>query len=296
MVLSPLEINAAQTPAMLTAYIHWNVDPELLNIAGISLRYYGLLFVGGLALSAVALARLFKANGIPPENVDKLAIYGVVGILVGARLGHCLFYEPGYYLTHLAEMLLPVQPVPGGGYRFAGYQGLASHGGAVGLALALYLFCRKTKLPFAQGIDYMAIVVPLAACFIRLANLMNSEILGYPTEVPWAFVFHRVDDLPRHPAQLYEALSYLAIFGLQLLLYRRSRLRPGSWFYLGVCLTAIFSARFALEFVKERQVAFEEAMRLDMGQLLSIPFIIVGAAAIAAAARKPRGAARAEKG
>ncbi|MHA7110022.1 prolipoprotein diacylglyceryl transferase [Sunxiuqinia elliptica] len=261
---------------MELSYIHWNPDPEIINVLGLSLRYYGLLFVSGLVLSLAVLRKLFRREDISADKLEKLSIYGFVGILAGARLGHCLFYEPTYYLAHPLEMILPLKFPEGGGIEFVGYRGLASHGGALGLIIALLVYARKTGESLLKTIDLIAVVAGLGAGFIRLANLMNSEIIGMPTQKPWGFVFERVDQLPRHPAQLYEALVYFLIFGMTLLLYYRKRAVLQNGFLFGWTLTLIFTARFFIEFIKERQVAFEEGMRLDMGQILSIPYILVG--------------------
>jgi len=173
-------------------------------------------------------------------------------------------------------MLLPIQPLPGGGYKFSGYQGLASHGGALGLIIALIIYSRKAKQPLIKTIDLISIVGPLEGCFIRLGNLMNSEIIGMPTTKPWAFVFAQIDNIPRHPAQLYEAFCYLLIFVIMILLYKYLRIRLQNGFFLWLTLTMIFVARFLIEFLKEKQVAFEENLAIDMGQILSIPYIIIG--------------------
>jgi len=261
---------------MITDYIRWNVDPEIINVFGISLRYYGILFVGGLILCIYILNWIFKKENMPPENLEKLSLYGIIGIFVGARLGHCLFYEPSYFLSHPLEIILPIRPTPGGGYKFTGYQGLASHGGTLGLILALIIYAKRTKESIIKTVDLIAVVAPLGSCFIRLANLMNSEILGIPTNIPWAFIFVREDNLPRHPAQLYEAISYLLIFVLIFYLYKTKRDKLQNGFFFGLAITLIFTARFFIEFLKEKQVPFEEQMNLDMGQLLSIPFVLVG--------------------
>jgi phosphatidylglycerol:prolipoprotein diacylglycerol transferase len=261
---------------MINNFIHWDVNPEIINVFGVSLRYYGILFVSGIILSIYILKWIFKNEGISLEKLDKLSAYGFIGIFIGARLGHCLFYEPSYYLSHPIEMLLPIQPNANGGYSFSGYQGLASHGGGIGLLIALFLYARKTKESILKTVDLIAVVTALASCFIRLANLMNSEIIGIPTNAPWAFIFVREDNLPRHPAQLYEAISYLLIFGLMLYLYKTKREKLKNGFFFGLVITLIFTARFFIEFIKEKQVSFEEQMTLDMGQLLSIPFIILG--------------------
>lgn len=257
-------------------FIHWNTDPEIINILGLSLRYYGVLFAGGIVLCIYILKWIFKRENISLDKLDTLTLYGVIGIFVGARLGHCLFYDPSYYFDHPLEMLLPIQQEGNGEYKFTGYQGLASHGGAAGLIIALILYSRKTLEPIINTIDLMGIVAPLGSCFIRLGNLMNSEIIGFPTNVPWAFIFEREDNLPRHPAQLYEAIAYLIIFAIIFYLYKTNRNKLRNGFFFGISISLIFIARFFIEFVKMRQVPFEEQMQFDMGQLLSIPFILFG--------------------
>ena len=261
---------------MIMNYIHWNPDPELINILGISIRYYGLLFVSGLILSVYILSWIFKKENIPSEHLDKLFIFGMIGILVGARLGHCLFYEPSYYLSNPLEMILPITFPSGGGVKFIGYQGLASHGGALGLLIALYFYSRKTKHSMIDTINLIAVVSGLGAGFIRLANFMNSEIIGMPTTKPWGVIFERVDNLPRHPAQLYETICYFIIFAIMMILYKKKRDKLKSGFFFGLVLVLIFTARFIIEFFKEDQVGFEDGMTFNMGQLLSVPYIVVG--------------------
>jgi phosphatidylglycerol---prolipoprotein diacylglyceryl transferase len=261
---------------MTTNFIHWNINPEIINLFGISLRYYGILFVGGLVLCIFILNRIFINETIPADRLERLSIYGMVGIIIGARLGHCLFYEPAYYFSHPLEMILPIQQTSDGGYKFSGYQGLASHGGIIGLIIALIIYSRKTKESIIRTIDLIAVVAPIGGCFIRLGNLMNSEIIGISTNMPWAFIFVREDNLPRHPAQLYEAITYLLIFVLLFHLYKTKRGKLQNGFFFGLSVSLVFIARFIIEFVKEKQVAFEEQMKLDMGQILSIPFIILG--------------------
>ncbi len=257
-------------------FIHWNIHPEIINIMGLSLRYYGVLFAGGIILCVFILKWIFKNENISSDKLDTLVVYGVIGIFVGARLGHCLFYDPSYYFNHPLEMLLPIQQTDSGEYKFTGYQGLASHGGAVGLITALILYSRKTQESIINTIDLIGVVAPLGSCFIRLGNLMNSEMIGIPTNVPWAFIFEREDNLPRHPAQLYEAISYFVIFLVIFYLYKTNRYKLQNGFFFGISISLIFMARFFIEFVKKRQVPFEEHMQFDMGQLLSIPFILVG--------------------
>jgi phosphatidylglycerol---prolipoprotein diacylglyceryl transferase len=261
---------------MILDYIHWNPDPVIINIFGFPLRYYGILFVGGLIFCIYFLGRIYKRENIPSDNLEKLSIYGMIGIIVGARLGHCLFYEPSYYLSHPLEVILPITFPTDGGMKFIGYQGLASHGGALGLLIALYLYSRKTKHSMIDTIDLIAVVAALGSGFIRLANFMNSEIIGIPTKKPWGVIFERVDYVPRHPAQLYEAICYFLIFGIMMFFYNKMRDKLRNGFFFGLVLVLIFAARFIIEFVKEDQVGFEDGMTFNMGQLLSFPYIFVG--------------------
>lgn len=261
---------------MILNYIHWNPDPEIINIFGISIRYYGLLFVTGLILCIYFLGWIYKREDIPSKNLEKLTIYSVIGIIAGARLGHCLFYEPSYYLSHPLEMILPITFLPDGGIKFTGYQGLASHGGVIASLFAIYFYSRKTKHSMIDTLDLIAVVSGIFFGFIRLGNFMNSEIIGMPTAKPWAVIFESVDSLPRHPAQLYEAISYFIIFAVMMILYKKRRDRLKNGFFFGLGCVLFFTARLTIEFVKEDQVGFEEGMTLNMGQLLSIPFILVG--------------------
>jgi phosphatidylglycerol---prolipoprotein diacylglyceryl transferase len=261
---------------MEIAFIHWNVNPEIINIVGFPLRYYGLLFAGGIVLCMYILKWIFRKEEIPLHKLDTLTVYGVIGIILGARLAHCLFYDPSYYFDHPLEMFLPIQITDQGDYKFTGYEGLASHGGAVGLIIALILYSRKTQESLINTIDLIAVVAPLGGCFIRLGNLMNTEMIGIPTNVPWAFIFDRVDNLPRHPAQLYEAISYLLIFAIMFFLYKTKRAKLRNGFSFGLVLVLVFTARFIIEFFKENQVGFEDHMTFNMGQLLSLPYILVG--------------------
>ena len=261
---------------MNSTYIHWNLDPELVNILGISIRYYGLLFVSGLILCVFILGWIYKRENIPSKHLEKLTIYGMVGIIAGARLGHCLFYEPSYYLSHPLEMILPITFPPDGGIKFIGYQGLASHGGVIGILIALYFYYRKTKHSMIDTMDLIAVVAGVLFGFIRIGNFMNSEIIGMPTTKSWGVIFERVDNVPRHPAQLYEAISYFIIFAIMMILYKKLRNRVRSGFLFGLGTVLFFTVRFLIEFVKENQVGFEEGMSLNMGQLLSVPFIVVG--------------------
>ena len=261
--------------------INWNPNPELFNLFGsLPIRYYGLLWVVGIALAYIVVHRQYQDKKISEKTFEPLFFYCFFGILIGARLGHCLFYQPDYYLNHFWEMILPVKFLPDGGWKWTGYEGLASHGGTLGLIISLWLYCRKTKMHYMDVLDMIAVATPITACCIRLANLMNSEIIGMPTDVPWAFVFERVDMLPRHPAQLYEAIAYFIFFLGMVYLYKRGQKKAPSYyhrgFFFGLCLTEIFIFRFFIEFLKEDQVDFESAMTFNMGQWLSIPFVIIG--------------------
>ena len=261
-------------------YVFWNPDLTAIEICSWGLRWYSLCWLIGLLLAYLIVRRLFKEQKIADEKFEPLFIYCFLGILIGARLGHCLFYQPDYFLTSwrgFVEMLLPIHFLPDGGWKMTGYEGLASHGGTLGLILALLLYVKKTKVPLWTVLDNIAIATGTTACFIRLGNLMNSEIIGKVTDVPWAFIFERVDQMPRHPGQLYEAIAYALFFVLAWVLYRRRPDRVGTGFFFGLCLFYIFTFRFFIEYTKEIQEAFEAALPLDMGQLLSLPFIAVGA-------------------
>lgn len=256
-------------------YINWN--PSLTTIFG--MRWYGLCWLLGLLGAYLIVKRLYKQQGIKAELFEPLFFYCFFGILIGARLGHCLFYQPDYYLTsfsHFVEMILPIHFLPDGGWKFTGYEGLASHGGTLGLMIALWIYVRKTKVGIWTVLDNVAIATPIAAFFIRIGNLMNSEIIGKVTDVPWAFVFERVDMMPRHPGQLYEAIAYAILLFIGFAVYKKYPQRVGTGFYFGLCLTYIFTARFFIEYTKEIQEEFEASLPLDMGQLLSIPFAIIG--------------------
>lgn len=261
----------------MNAYFYWNCDPEITKLFGIfPLRYYSLLFITGIILSWLTLRRIFKREGLPAWMLDGMALYIILGGLIGARLGHCLFYEPHYYLSHPEEIFLPIKKI-GDTYRYIGYQGLASHGGAMGVLIAIVTFSLRNSVHPLWFLDKLAVTVPLCGAFIRIGNFMNSEIIGKPTDAGYGVIFQRVDTIPRHPAQLYEALCYIFIFLLLTILYRRfSPVDRPAGLLFGMFLILVFTARFLLEFVKENQVRFEDGILLNMGQLLSIPFILIG--------------------
>jgi prolipoprotein diacylglyceryl transferase len=261
---------------MIGLYINWNFDSEIINFFGFPLKYYGLLFGGGLLLCTYILKGVFKTENLKDTAHEALFIYGIIGIFVGARLGHCLFYDFEYYSKNILEMFLPIKINQIGEIKFIGYSGLASHGGTIGLIISLYLYSKKYEIRYLKILDLIAIVAPLGATFIRLANLMNSEMIGNPTTMPWAFIFRKVDNIPRHPAQLYEAIAYLIIFIIVFTVYKTKNIKLGNGFLFGLVITLIFTMRILIEFVKINQVEFEEGMKLNMGQILSIPFILIG--------------------
>lgn len=255
--------------------IIWNIDPEIFKIGSFSLRYYSVLFALAFILGFVIMTALYRKEGLAEAHLESLLIYIIVGTVVGARLGQTLFYEFEYYKDHPLEIILPFR-MGRDGFEWTGYQGLASHGGAVGILLALIFFCRRFGQDLLLLLDKLVIAVALAGFFIRIGNLFNSEILGKPTSLFWAFIFSRVDSLPRHPSQLYEAIAYLIVFILLGYSYKNKGPQQGKGFRFGLFLVLVFSARFLIEFTKENQAAFEKALPINMGQLLSIPFILIG--------------------
>ena len=300
--------------------INWNVDPVMLSLGPINLRYYAICWVLCFAVSYVIFRKIFKKENLltstmrhpkehlkiikqhqsannkttflkvpnsgkisPKENsktnlLDKLALHYVIPLtFIGARLGHCLFYEFGHYIKYPLEIILPIHDG-----KFVGYAGLASHGAALGILLALWLFCRKYKKPYIWSLDRIAIAVPIAGAIVRIGNLMNSEIFGHATNLPWGFNFVRSAEwqqigLPCHPTQIYEALAYILLFVVVYYLFFKKdmgRKKPGIIF--GIFLIGLFAARVLIEFVKNPQESFEKGMMLNMGQWLSLPFVIVG--------------------
>ena len=256
--------------------IHWDVSPEIFNLGPLSIRWYGLLFATGFLFGYSILVKMFKSEGADPEWVDKLFIYVIVATIIGARLGHVLFYGWEYYSHHLLEIFLPIAKTPEG-YKFVGFQGLASHGGSFGILIAIWLYSKKvTKRNMLWTLDRLAVPVALVSAMIRTGNLMNSEIYGVATNVPWGFIFVRNGEtIAKHPTMIYETLCYLATFFLLLFLfYKKKELKDRQGFFLGIFFLGIYLTRFMIEFIKEDQEAFEANMLLNMGQILSIPFII----------------------
>ena len=265
---------------MIFGAVNWDVNPEIFRIGNFAVRWYGLLFASGFFFGYLIFLRFFKKEGLSVEILDKLTIYMALGTVIGARLGHCLFYEPEYYLKHPIEILKIWKG------------GLASHGAAIGILLALWLFVRKYKFSFIWILDRIVVVVALGGAFIRLGNLMNSEIYGVQTSLPWGFVFIRnLEVVPKHPTQIYESLTYFLIFGLLLWLYYRYDGKPRPGLLFGLFLILVFGMRFLIEFIKEDQVAFEAGMKLNMGQWLSIPFFLLGVGMLIWSARRKKKAA-----
>ncbi len=263
---------------MIIGAINWDMNPEIFRVGNFAIRWYGLLFASGFFFGYLIFLRFFKKEGLPVELLDKLTIYMALGTVIGARLGHCLFYEPRYYLSNPLEILM------------IWHGGLASHGAGVGILLALWLFVRKYKKPFIWILDRIVVVVALAGCLIRLGNLMNSEIYGIQTSLPWGFVFIRnLEVVPKHPTQIYEALTYLLVFILLLRIYNRTGGKPRPGILFGLFLVLVFGMRFLIEFIKEDQVSFEAGMALNMGQWLSIPFVLTGILIIVLFRRKAAG-------
>lgn len=256
----------------MISYIIWDIDPKIFE--GFEfLRWYGLCWAVGMMLGYQITLRIYKAEGIPTSELDKLAIYVMLGGIIGARFGHILFYDPLYYLNNPIE-ILPIRINPT--FRFTGLAGLASHGGILGALIALYLYHKKFKKDYLMMLDRLVIGGALLGCFIRIGNLLNSEIIGIPSQLPWAFIFSRVDQTPRHPAQLYEALFYLIIPLFLFLIWRSQKVINYKGFLFGLGIFLIFLQRFLVEFLKENQAEFEEQFKLNMGQTLSIPLILIG--------------------
>lgn len=259
---------------MLPLAIHWNVDPVIFNIGSFGLRYYSLGFLISFLLGYYIIRWMFRKEHVREDYLESLLIYIFVAVLVGARLGHCLFYEPDYFCTaeHWTEIVWPFS-----NGQYTGFQGLASHGAAIGILLSLWLYWRRYHLNAWWFLDRLVIVVALGGAFVRLGNLFNSEIYGCATDLPWGFIYERNGEtVPKHPTQIYESLSYFVIFGVSLLYYcrKQGQFRTGSIF--GWWLVALFGMRLLIEFVKNDQVDFEAGMLLNMGQLLSLPFIAGG--------------------
>jgi phosphatidylglycerol:prolipoprotein diacylglycerol transferase len=255
----------------------WNVDPDIFSLGAFHLRWYGLFFALGFFLGFLIMAQFYRREERPLENLSELCLYLMLGTIIGARLGHVFLYQPDYFLSHPWEILM------------IWHGGLASHGGFAGVMISLYLYLKKHRdMSFIELADRLAIPCLLAAALIRVGNFFNSEIPGTPSNLPWAIVFARVDDIPRHPATLYETAAYFLVFCSLYVAYWKTTIIqfPGRVF--GTTIATCFLARFMIEFVKENQVPFESRLPLNMGQLLSIPFILAGVYLIYASQRMSR--------
>lgn len=248
------------------SFIIWDVDPDVFVIPFIDhpVKWYGLSWALGFLFSQQIMYYIYKQEGKPVKDVDTLTLYIIVCAFLGARLGHFIFYDPSMFITDPLFILLPP------------YAGLASHGGAIGTLIALYFFARKTNVRYLWIIDRLVIVSALTGALIRLGNLMNSEMVGLPTTMPWGFIFTSFDMTPRHPAQLYEAIYCFLLFVFLSLMWYRKRTEIKDGFLTGWFLVILFSLRFIDEFFKINQESFENDLMLNMGQILSVPFVIAG--------------------
>lgn len=262
---------------IVALYINWNIDPEIFRIGPLAVRYYGLMWALAFYLGYVVFQRFVKNEKLPANFLDSLTMYMIVGTIIGARLGHCLFYEPAYYITHPLEILK------------IWHGGLASHGAAIGILVSLYMLGKKWKMPMIYIMDRVVIAVALGGALIRIGNFMNSEIYGNVTNLPWGVIFERAGEVfPKHPTQIYEALAYLVLWGFLMYYYKRKKGKMCTGFVFGIFLIVLFTSRFLIEFIKEPQVDFESSMALNMGQLLSVPFILAGIYFVIQSIRKPR--------
>ncbi len=268
----------------MAVHFHWHIDPILVQLGPLAIRWYGLCFAAAFLVGYWIEDWIYRKEGKPTETLDALLAYMIVGAVVGARLGQVFFYDPYYYFSHPLDI-----PAVWKG-------GLASHGGALGILIALYLYTRRSGAPrYLWLLDRVVIPTALGGCFIRLGNFFNSEIVGTPTSGWWGVVFDRVDAIPRHPVQLYEAVAYLLIFIVLLTVYARQRKALSEGRLLGLFLVLVFAARFLLEFVKTPQAEYEAGFPLTVGQLLSIPFVIAGIALIVRASKRAAGNAQSKR-
>ena len=251
---------------MMPAYIVWSVDPDIFTIPYLNhpVRWYGLSWALGFLISQQVMYYIYRKDRKSSSDVDTLTLYIIFAAIVGARVGHFLFYEPSTFVTDPLQILLPP------------YSGLASHGAAIGVLIALYFFAKRTNVKYLWIVDRLVIVSALTGTLIRLGNLMNSEMVGLPTEMPWGFIFTSIDGIPRHPAQLYEAVYCFFLFLFLLLIWKQKRQALGDGYLTGWFLIILFTLRFIDEYFKLNQVSFEADMILNMGQILSIPFVIIG--------------------
>ena len=256
--------------------IHWDPDPVLFQIGSFAVRWYSLLFILGFFIGYMVARYMFRKENVPRLTLESYGIWLVIGVLIGGRLGHCLFYEFDYFIHHPLEIIKFWSGTLGKNAVITGFRGFSSHGWVIGLLFTLWLNSRLKKVPVLWALDIFAVVIVLAGSFVRLGNLMNSEIIGQATNLPWGFVFEKVDNVPRHPTQIYESLSLLLTFIFVFLYYRRKLHTVINGTYLGWVFIGVFVSRFLIEFIKIDQVASEATMILNLGQWLSIPFIVLG--------------------
>lgn len=252
---------------MLSSYPYfvWEGQPEAFTLGPLIIRWYGLLFAFSFLCGYQIMTWVYRTEKKPEIDLDRLFLHMFLGIVIGARLGHCLFYDPGYFLSHPLEILKIWRG------------GLASHGALIGVFLSLYLYSRSHKdQPYLWLLSRMTLVTSLGGGLIRLGNFFNSEIIGQASEVPWAIVFARIDQVPRHPSQIYESLSYILLFAALAIVYRRYKAQTDPRLLLGLYLAGTFTARFLIEFTKEVQSDFEHSLYLHLGQWLSLPLILLG--------------------
>jgi phosphatidylglycerol:prolipoprotein diacylglycerol transferase len=261
---------------MITGYITWNVDPVLFRLGPVVIRWYSVFLLISFYLSYRFTVHIFDREGRSRDTVLSYGLFILGGLVIGGRLVHCLAYEPEYYLKYPWDIIKPWRGVLGQNARFVGYRGMSGHGSAAGIVLGILLNSIRTRTSMVWMVDRIALFGPLIGFFVRIGNLFNSEILGKPSGLPWAFLFVRADPHPRHPVQLYESIAYLMIFLVSYRYYlkKAGREKPGE--FLGLVLTLVYSARFVLEFFKAKQSDVETSMQLNMGHLLSIPLILVG--------------------
>lgn len=262
--------------------IYWNADPTLFSLGPVSVRWYGLMFAVGFTVGYMIVSKMFRHEGAPEKWLGSLLAYVVIATIVGARLGHVFFYEWDYYSTHLSEIPM------------VWHGGLASHGGTIAIIIALFLWSWiVSKKPASWVYDKIVVAIALVGGLIRLGNLMNSEIYGAPTDLPWGFVFLRNGEtIPAHPTQIYEALCYFALFAVLMWMYWKLNLQERPWLITGVFFIGIFLPRFLIEYIKNVQVESEYAMiaqyHMNIGQMLSIPFILIGFGLVIWAMTHPR--------
>jgi len=260
---------------MILNYIHWNADPVMFHLGNIPVRWYSILLGTGFITGYIFVRIIFKKENVDRYILESYGIWIIIGVLIGGRLGHCLFYEFNYYIHNPLEMIKPWTGTLGKDAEFTGFRGFSSHGWIAGLFITLWINSRLKKVPFLWALDRFAIVAVLAGAFVRIGNLMNSEMIGIPANIPWAFVFERVDDVPRHPAQIYESLAYLQTFILVYSYHYRKRNTVLNGTYTGWVLLGVFISRFFIEFIKIDQIPSEAIMQFNLGQKLSIPFILL---------------------